>query len=532
MPAYVTGEGEPYRPQVLLWMIPGGPVLGTTMEKAQGALLAKAPESLRGAIAAPMVPGAPPPIRVRVASPELADALRNAGAAPEIVCAPTPELDDVLAAMRERLDDDAETEQSYLAPDVGPDAVGGFFRAAAALYRATPWEAVPDDTSILSLTIAELGVVDAVVSVIGQMGQSHGVILFRSLDDFEAFLEAAEAVELGKTPQMPPHFAVNFERGAELSPSLRKEIAQHRWEVAGPEAYPWLVAVDEDRVARPPTATEVKLGEALALALVQLLEEKDELAAAFAGGEPLSRTLEVKAHAGQLEVVLRAPFEATRAHEPIPADLLGAFRELEGDGDEFDDDRREELDDALARRFAESEEAKELDDVHWCRTVMNLAASHLGRTIASVGAPELDEILFELVPRQVSVDASAAGEIVAECRAFFTFLKRELSMPKADACLRMLGAGAGTVNKLQAALSDDTNFGMAKSLMMAGEKAGFDMSSKEGLEAWMRQVQSSPLPPSFRMPSLGPAPRRVDPKATRAKRNKRKGERKARKKNR
>ena len=223
---------------MLLWMIPGGPVLGTTMEKAQGALLETASDRLRAAIASPMVPGVQPPARVRVASPELANALRTRGAAPGIVCAPTPELDDVVASMRQHLDGDAKTEQSYLGSDVGPDAVGAFFRAAAALYRAKPWKAVPDDTSILSLTIEKLGIRDAVVSVIGQMGESHGVIVFRSLDDFDAFLDAADAVERGQTPAMPPHFSLNFERGADMTVALRKEIALHRWRSPDPRRIP------------------------------------------------------------------------------------------------------------------------------------------------------------------------------------------------------------------------------------------------------------------------------------------------------
>jgi hypothetical protein len=533
MPAYVTGEGEPYRPQMLLWMIPGGPVLGTTMEKAESALLATASDRLRSAIEAPMVPGTRPPARVRVASPELADALRSTGAAPEIVCAPTPELDHVVASLRQHMDDDAETEQSYLDSGVGPDAVAAFFRAAAALYRAKPWKAVPGDTGIFSLTIEKLGIRNAVVSVIGQMGESHGVIVFRSLDDFEVFLAAADAIERGQTPTMPAHFSLNFERGADMTAARRKEIALHRWEVAGPEAYPWLVAVDEDVVARPPTGNEVTLGEALALALAHVVGEKEALAAAFAGGEPVIRTLPVRTHAGELEVVLQAPYEGTApAHGPIPTDLLAALSEVEGDGDELDDDRRAELEDELVRRFAESAEARELDDVHWCRTVMDLAASHLGVTIASVGAPELREILFELLPRKVSVAASAAGEIVAECRAFFAFLKRELSLPEADACLRVLGDGASTAKKLQAALSDPRNFGMAKSIVMAGADAGFDMASKEGVESWMREIQGKPLPSSIQLPPVGVAPHRTDPKAARAKRNQRKAARKARKKNR
>ena len=191
--------------------------------------------------------------------------------------------------------------------------------------------------------------------------------------------------------------------------------------------------------------------------------------------------------------------------------MLAALSELEADGDDSDEGRRAELEDELVRRFAESTEARELDDVHWCRTIMDLAASHLGVTIASVGAPELREFLFELVPRKVSVAASAAGEIVAECRAFFAFLKRELSLRESDACLRLLGTGPGTAKKLEVALSDPRHFGMAKSMMMAGADAGFDMSSKEGVEAWMREypgeataIVDSAAAGRYRAPSRGP----------------------------
>jgi SEC-C motif len=141
---------------------------------------------------------------------------------------------------------DIEIEQSYLSPEIGPDAVGAFFRAAAGLFRDKPWKIVPTDQSILSVTIDKLEVRDAAMSVIGQMRQSLGFILFSGIDDFEAYLEAADAMEHGEEPVMPPHFALNFERRAELGAALRKEIAEYHWEVAAGDAYPWLMAIDED----------------------------------------------------------------------------------------------------------------------------------------------------------------------------------------------------------------------------------------------------------------------------------------------
>ncbi len=89
------------------------------------------------------------------------------------------------------------------------------------------------------------------------------------------------------------------------------------------------------------------------------------------------------------------------------------------------------------------------------------------------------------------------------------------------------------------ALSDPRNFGMAKSLVMAGHAAGFDVETQEGVEAWMRAAQAGPLPASVRLPLLdGPSwsvdgPSRTLTPAERAKKkSQRKAARKARKKNR
>lgn len=529
MPAYVTGEGEPYRPEALLWMGAEGAVLGHTVGKP-GELVGLVSDSLRTTIERPMFGQPHAPQRVRVASPELAAALRAGHSGIKVVCAPTPEVDAVLAAMRERMNEDAETEQSYLAPEIGPATIAAFFRAAAELYRAKPWKTVPSDQSLFSVTIEKLRVKDAALSVIGQMGQSLGLILFSGIDDFEAYLHAANAFEQGEVPTMPPHFALNFERGAELSAALRKEIAEHHWEVAGAEAYPWLVAVDEDLVARPPTAEEVTIAEAIALALVNVLKEKKALLAAWNGGDTVARRLSVRTHAGDIEVSLRVPYEQEPTEYEPPYDVLADLFELGQDGEEIDAEARKPLEDELVRRFVASPEAKDLTDIQSCHFVMDFAADHFSATIATLGPRELREIVFDIIPRKVNIEAFAASRIIEENRAFYAFLKRAFGLRQADACLRVLGGDA--VKTLEAALSDTSKFGMAKSLFIGGREAGFDMGSKEGIEAWMRVMQSKPLPASAGLPSLGATSRPADQAAARAKKDQRKAARKARKKNR
>lgn len=529
MPAHVTGEGETYRPEMLFWLGAQGEVLGHLVGKP-GELAERACESLRSTIARPQLGRPHAPDRLRVASAELAETLRAGLPELEVVCAPTPELDAVIAAMREQVEDRAEILQTYRPSAVEPAAIAAFFRAAAALYRARPWEIVPSGESLFSISIEKLGVTAAALSVVGQMGQSLGLLRFSSADDFDDFLDAADAAELGASPSIPQHFALTFERGAELSDALREEIAQHHWEVADASAYPWLVTIEPDLVARPPTTEELAIAEAIALALPKVLEEKQALLAAWDGGEPVVRTIAVTTHGGDVEVLLRVPYEGEPSKARPPYDVLSDLFELGQDGEEIDPEVRLPLQQELVQRFAASPEGQALADVQLCHLVMDLAAENFNATIATLSARELREILFEIIPTTVSIDASAASEIIEENRAFYAFLKREFALEQAGACLRVLGGDA--VKRLEAALSDTRKFGLAKSLLMSGREAGFDLNSKEGLEEWMRVVQSQPLPASVRLPSLGAPARPQNKTAARAKKSARKAVRKARKKSR
>lgn len=212
-------------------MIPRGPILAFATVKA-GELLEQTASSFRTATRKPLAGPPHTPARVRVSSTELAEAVRAAiPPGTEVVRAPTPELDELAATMRDHLDAHSDHLPSYLAPDIGADAIAAFFRAAAGMFRARPWAVIPRAEDLLSVTIDSLGVQEAAVCIVGQMGQALGLMLFSGLEDFEAYSEAADAVERGETPVMAPHFCFNFERAADLPASLRKEVAAHGWEV-------------------------------------------------------------------------------------------------------------------------------------------------------------------------------------------------------------------------------------------------------------------------------------------------------------
>ncbi|MBK6847860.1 MAG: hypothetical protein IPG96_10075 [Proteobacteria bacterium] len=510
LPATVTGEGEPYRPEALFWVSAKGAILGSTVGKP-GELLGQASESLRGTIVRPSWGRPHAPGRVRVASPELAAALREGHPGLDVVCGPTPEIDVVRASLLETMDADAENDQSYLSAEVGPEAIAAFFRAAAGFFRAAPWKTVPIDQSLLAVNIEQLGVKEAALLIMGQQGENLGFVFFAKLDHFEAYLDGAEAIQRGEEPAVPPHLALSFDHRSEVSAELLQEIAEHQWEVAGAAAYPWLAVVDEEVGVRPATAAEVTLAEAIALALPQLLSETEALLAVWKGAEPLVRSVSVRTHAGAVEVSLRIPYEQVHGEQRPRDALLAALFALARDGQDIDPEARRPLEQELLRRFLAAPEGKAPTDVRWCHLVMDLAADYFGATIATLGAPELRELVFEITPRQVTIDASAAGGLVASQHAFYAFLERECGLEQAEACVRVLAGDA--VERLQAALANPSMFGMAKSIMMAGRDAGFDMGTQEGIEAWMRVMQSKPLPASVRLPSSA-APSRTGSKAT------------------
>lgn len=319
VPAYATGDGAAYRPEALFYLDSTGAVCAAQVGKP-GELLSLAAEILQETIAKSKLEGTLAPTHVRVASAPLAAVLRDALPRIEVVCAETPEVDALLEQMREQFAQDAVLEQTYLAEDADVAGMSALFEAAAALYRAEPWQSALADHAYVFVTIKELELNGAVLALTGQRGHSPGLVLLASLAHYSLYCAALPQLARGDRPVLPRQLALNFERGAELSPSQRKEIVTHHWEVAGPDAYPWLVVLDEDLIARSPTPREISIAEALARALCLLVDEYDaELDAAARGETAFSCELPVTTRFGELVVVLEAPQALMSAPEPVNA---------------------------------------------------------------------------------------------------------------------------------------------------------------------------------------------------------------------
>ncbi len=517
----VNGLEPAYNPKVLLWANTERFVLGWKLAKPDE-LLGLACQSLQDTIDRPMFGVAIKPTRVRVDSMELAETLRTGFPELEIVCAPTPELKEPLAGLQKQL-----ATAASATPKAIPPGMETFFQASAALFRAQPWKHIPEEKSRFSVTIEQLQIYDAPLLVHGQDGPSYGFVLFSSLENFQTYLVGAEIRSVGGEFEMPPYLLLNFKEATEAKRMMHLgETADAGWELAGPDAYPCLLPFDPREPGRLPTGQEVAQAEVVGRALTRIMAEKEALFQAWEQDELFSRTFSFDTFLGELEVTLESLYSEPEPTFDASRDFIGELAQLSGFEFETDFAKYEILESALGHHFAASPEAKDTGEDNYHQLIMQLGIDYLGQTIATLKAAELQEILFEIIPRKIAIDPSEAPDIVRDVRVFYTFLKREFALKQADACLRVLTPQAS--GRLEAALSDSSNFGMAKSLVAAGADHGFNMRTKEGVASWMESLQGRSLPTSILLPEP-PSPKK---QSTKKKKDKRKAARKARRKNR
>ncbi len=175
------------------------------------------------------------------------------------------------------------------------------------------------------------------------------------------------------------------------------------------------------------------------------------------------------------------------------------------------DERQAELyERELVRLFEQSAEGEAVRaqgfGSTWVGYLVHYGLSHLGVSPATMNAVEMDEIVFQLLPNKVSCDSSVAPAVVAELRAFFRFAEREFGFTRAAECLAVLDESCE--ERLAQEFEDPANWGMAKSMVMAGKQAGFDMTTEAGLMEFMAAYNAA-LPgtrPGFSLPSFAPEP--------------------------
>ena len=538
-PGYVTGEGDPYQPILVAWMNAEQLVVGMAVSRPDD-LEKDLVASLHKAISKPMAGTPVTPDRIRIADPALISHLHNAFPGIEFIQAPTPELDEIGNSMRESMGVGSNPAPTYLESGAEPAAVGEMFRAAAELYRAAPWETIPHDQCLIGVSIPALGIENAALSIVGRMLQHFGFLFFSTLIDYERYLTTTDRMRREMPTDTPVYTALTFESGADLNPAIRKEISENGWQVENANAYPELFTPDKNQLVRPIVPRDITLVQLLCSSLPELL---DTVGDAYTAWLPTSKIVDypvaVSLHDELVTVKFTIPFpyqealQANRTSSPLIAKLVAHGR---ASGD-VDLDALQPLHAELQNGFRLSPEYDALDNdrIDISSLICEFAATYLNNTIATLQSSDLEEILYDIVPRKVAYDASDAKACIEEARAFYHYLNREHGLFQASECLDVLTNTA--VQELSEALSDEDNFGMGKSLLTAASKLGYDTETQEGLNAFMSAVNQGDIPgfadqffPAMPYPEPSLPPNKPVDKKSR--KNKRKNARKARKKNR
>ena len=220
-----------------------------------------------------------------------------------------------------------------------------------------------------------------------------------------------------------------------------------------------------------------------------------------------------------------------------------------------DEERFEAFRDALDERFYTSPEwvecsaAEGEEEGYWAGHFVHYSTLYLAVPLAKVDADDVDEILFDVFPRKISLTApEETEEALDELIAFWHFLKREFGLENADTVLQALHSV--DLQEFTEAMFDPANFGMAKSFFMEGMQAGYDMTNQDEMNAFMkvynaRVLAEGPRPvgqsshdllPSIGFPSaadpFAPSHSITDDASKKKKKNKRKLAKASRKKNR
>ena len=225
-----------------------------------------------------------------------------------VTVAPTPELDELFQILVASMPAPGDDEPSYFAHGrVSADIVEMLFITSGALFAITPWT-LADENQILRMDIPALGVDGACLSIIGQLGQSRGVLIFPSRHAFEQFLEAAA----NSDPEQPRAafgagvLSLTFHNATHLPPAMRREAMQHGWPVESPDAYPLVAHRDPDGIPHPLVERDVETVAACALALRAFLTKH----AAIFKADPFTPVCESYFDDEDREVRFTVPYEA------------------------------------------------------------------------------------------------------------------------------------------------------------------------------------------------------------------------------
>lgn len=160
------------------------------------------------------------------------------------------------------------------------------------------------------------------------------------------------------------------------------------------------------------------------------------------------------------------------------------------------EEKASRYEEALMNQFAASPEGQAIKErgteLGWAGAMIHYAISYLAVTPATMTPSDLETVVYDLFPRKIITERGDGAEIIQELGAFWHFLQRVYQLAQAKPMLARLTPQAARC--LERALQEPANFGMAKSFVLMGKEAGFDMELPEGMQAWVEAYNATVAP--------------------------------------
>jgi hypothetical protein len=350
------------------------------------------------------------------------------------------------------------------------------------------------------------------------------VLIYDSVESHRA-MEAMAAV-LEETGELPDDLgtgilSLNFDRRSDIPKAMRREIARHGWEVAGPNAYPRIVLIDADRLLRPLTESHVRLVTVIADGLASFCaRHRDRL------GAELSRPI-----TDEVAVRLGAEIFTVRVTAPHPDAPWDEGEDDGSDGDDTTESEAAQLLDAFLETQAHSKsgsQAPEQAQGDWidaaafiCDALLGYKLNYADGRLDRFTAAEIEDFLLEHFPRKVTADEQMVRRTPEILLAFCAWLReRGRVTPRAAQAI------ARCIREKQALFyryaTDRSRFGLAKNFITLAQESGVDITDEAQMQGFMaeyndmlRQGLIDPVGPLFpsRLPAEPPetSPRTVRP---------------------
>jgi hypothetical protein len=435
-------------------------------------------------------------VTVRVDAEDVASALRvRLGERADAVVAPTPEVDDAIDSLEEfsRRTGAGHAGHDW-AHDVPGAAKAAFYAAAGRFERREPWRAAADG-HVLAVDVPTLGWSGACAAVMGNAGESFGLTLFRSLDDYVRFVRLADDQAARRRPGAGvPLLAVHYGHPREM-PGGRKLAAEARAHgfVPGPAGRrPFVLKSTADNVPLPVTLDDYRLATACLEAVGRFVEKERRLFEA--PPEHRVRTSSrIGTPAGEVEVTVTAPPPDVPWRWGLEEPMEGLRRR-----------DREEL--VAAFRKAREEQGAGPADVAaagWAAEEMVEFKQARGASLVDWTADDVSLFLLEHYPAR---GAATGDGVDALPRRFDAFLEWLASTGRGPGG-RLAVARARLTERRAAFLEaarDQSRYGPAKLLASRMRAEGIDVTDGQAVQSFVDRFNELLAKDPTLLPSIGP----------------------------